>query len=72
MLLLRSVKGYTERDKTRNETTRKVQKISGIQDIRSAYKLIGSTTSEEWTTPDFRNMPSVTSLEEEEIVDDQR
>jgi len=24
---------------------------------------------EEWTTPDFRNMPSATNLEEEEIVD---
>ena len=23
----------------------------------------------EWTTPDFRNMPSTTNLEEEEIVD---
>jgi hypothetical protein len=24
---------------------------------------------EEWTTPDFRNTPSATNLEEEEIVD---
>jgi hypothetical protein len=24
----------------------------------------------EWTTPDFRNTPSTTNLEEEEIVDD--
>jgi hypothetical protein len=23
----------------------------------------------EWTTPDFRNTPSITNLEEEEIVD---
>ena len=29
----------------------------------------GSTTSKEWTTPDFRNTPSTTNLEEEEIVD---
>ena len=29
----------------------------------------GSTTSKEWTTPDCRNTPSATNLEEEEIVD---
>ena len=29
-----------------------------------------STISKEWTTPDLRNMPSTTNLEEEEIVDD--
>jgi len=29
----------------------------------------GSTISKEWTTPDFRNTPSTTNLEEEEIVD---
>jgi hypothetical protein len=29
----------------------------------------GSTTLKEWTTPDFRNAPSTTNLEEEEIVD---
>ena len=29
----------------------------------------GSTTLKEWTTPDSRNTPSTTNLEEEEIVD---
>ena len=29
----------------------------------------GSTILKEWTTPDFRNTPSTTNLEEEEIVD---
>jgi hypothetical protein len=29
----------------------------------------GSTISKEWTTPDFRNTPSTTNLEGEEIVD---
>ena len=29
----------------------------------------GSTISKEWTTPDLRNTPSTTNLEEEEIVD---
>jgi hypothetical protein len=29
----------------------------------------GLTILREWTTPDFRNMPSTTNLEEEEIVD---
>jgi len=28
-----------------------------------------STTSKEWTTPDSRNTPSTTNLEEEDIVD---
>ena len=28
----------------------------------------GSTTLKEWTTPDSRNTPSTTNLEEEEIV----
>ena len=31
----------------------------------------GPTTSKEWTTPDCRNTPSTTNLEEEGIVDDQ-
>jgi hypothetical protein len=68
MRFIRSVKGYTRLDKIRSETIRKELKISGIQDIRSKYKQMGSATSEEWTTPDFRNMPSITSLEEEDIV----
>jgi hypothetical protein len=29
----------------------------------------GSVTLKEWTPPDFRNMPSTTNLEREEIVD---
>jgi hypothetical protein len=29
----------------------------------------GSTILKEWTTPDSRNTPSTTNLEEEEIVD---
>jgi len=29
----------------------------------------GPTISKEWTTPDFRNTPQTTNLEEEEIVD---
>jgi hypothetical protein len=29
----------------------------------------GSTILKEWTTPDFRNTPSTTNIEEEEIVD---
>jgi hypothetical protein len=29
----------------------------------------GQTILIEWTTPDFRNTPSTTNLEEEEIVD---
>ena len=33
-------------------------------------KKTGSTILKEWTTPDFRNTPSNTHLEEEEIVDD--
>ena len=32
-------------------------------------ELVGSTILKEWTTPDFRNTPSTTNLEEEEIVD---
>jgi len=36
--------------------------------VKSKYKN-GSTISKEWTTPDFRNTPSATNLEEEEIVD---
>jgi hypothetical protein len=31
--------------------------------------LSSSTTLKEWKTPDFRNTPSTTNLEEEEIVD---
>ena len=34
-----------------------------------AHNVTFSNTSKEWTTPDFRNTPSTTNLEEEEIVD---
>ena len=34
----------------------------------NTYKT-GSTTLKEWTTPDSRNTPSITILEEEEILD---
>jgi len=32
-------------------------------------KVFGTTILKEWTTPDCRNTPSTTNLEEEEIVD---
>ena len=67
MRFLRSVKGYTRLDKI-NEVIRKELEISGLQDVRSKHK-IGSTILKEWTTPDSRNTPSTTNLEEEEIVD---
>jgi hypothetical protein len=41
----------------------------GIQDVRSKYKQNWINHLERWTTPDFRNTPSTTNLEEEEIVD---
>jgi hypothetical protein len=42
---------------------------SGIQEVSIKHKKILLTTLKEWTTPDFRNTPSTTNLEEEEIVD---
>ena len=68
MRFLRSVKGCTRLDKIRSEVIRKELEISGIQDVRSKHKT-GSTILKEWTTPDFRNTPSTTNLEEEEIMD---
>ena len=47
----------------------KILEFSGIQDVRHKYKQTGSTILKEWTTPDTRNTPSTTYLEEEEIVD---
>ena len=72
MRFLRSVTGYTRLDKIRSEVIRKELEISGIQDVRlwdSNTNKTGSTTLKEWTTPDSRNTPSITNLEEEEIVD---
>ena len=70
---LRSVKGYTRLDKMRSEVIRKELEISGIQDFRFKHtkkkKKTESTILKEWTTPDSRNTPSTTNLEEEEIVD---
>jgi hypothetical protein len=55
-------------DKIRSEVIRIELQISGIQDVRSKHKT-GSTILKEWTTPDNRNTPSTTNIEEEEIVD---
>jgi hypothetical protein len=63
-----ALKGYTRLDKIRSEVIRKELEISGIKDVRSKHKT-GSTVLKEWTAPDFRNKPSTTNLEEEEIVD---
>jgi len=38
MRFLRSVRGYTRRDKIRSEVIRKELEISGIQDVRSKHK----------------------------------
>jgi hypothetical protein len=72
MRFLRSVKGYTLLDKIRRETIRKELKCLQYKVQYPNINNTGSTTSEERTTPDFRNMPSITSLEEKGIVDDQR
>jgi hypothetical protein len=64
MCFLRSVKGCTRLDKIRSEVIRKELEISGIQDVRSKHKSV-STMLKEWTTPDSRNTPSATNLEEE-------
>jgi len=63
MRFIRSVKGYTRLDKIRSEVIRKELGISGIQDVRSKHKT-GSTILKEWTTPDSRNTPSTTNLED--------
>jgi hypothetical protein len=69
MRFLRSVTGYTRLDKIRSKVVRKELEISGIQDVDSKTIKTGSTTLKERTTPDSRNTPSTTNLEEEEIVD---
>jgi hypothetical protein len=40
-----------------------------MQDVRSKHKQNWINHLEKWTTPDLRNTPSTTNLEEEEIVD---
>jgi len=67
MRFARSVKVYTRLDKIRSEVIRKELEISEIQDVRSKHKQ--NWISKEWTTPDSRNTPSTTNLEDEEIVD---
>ena len=69
MCFLRSIKGYTRLYKIRSEVIRKGLEIPGIQDASSKYKQNWIKILKEWTTPDFRNTPSTTNLEEEEIVD---
>ena len=69
MRFLRSVTGYTRLDKIRSEDIRKELEISGIQDVRLKYKQNWINQLEKWTTPDSRNTPSTTNLEEEGIVD---
>jgi len=69
MRFLRSVTGFTSLDKIRSEVIRKELEISGTQDVRLKYKQNWITTLKEWTTPDSRNTPSITNLEEEETVD---
>jgi hypothetical protein len=65
----KKVRGYTRPDKIRSEVIRKELEISALQDVRSKYKQNWINISKEWTTPNFRNMPSTTNLEGEEIVD---
>jgi hypothetical protein len=69
MRFLRSVKGYTRLDKIGCEIIRKELEISGTQDVRSKHRQNWVNHLKEWTTPDSRNTPSTTNLEEEEIVD---
>ena len=68
MRFLRSVKGYTRLDKIRSEVIRKELEISEYKTDSNINKN-GSSILKEWTTPDCRNTPSTTNLEEEEIVD---
>jgi hypothetical protein len=62
MCFLRSVKGYTRLEKIRSEVIRSITRHTNKNKT-------GSTISDEWTSPDFRNTPSTTTLEGEEIVD---
>ena len=69
MRFLKSVTGFTSLDKIRSEVIRKELEISGTQDVRLKYKQNWIATLKERTTPDCRNTPSITNLEEEETVD---
>jgi len=69
MRFLRTVKGYTRLAKIRSEVVRKELEISGIQDVRAKDKQNWINQLEKLTTPDLRNTPSTTNLEEERIVD---
>ena len=69
MRFLRSVKGYTRLDKIRREVIRKEVEISGIQDVKSKYKQNWINHLERMGNTRFRNTPSTTDLEEEDIVD---
>jgi len=69
MRFLRSVKGYTRLDEIRSEFIRKEPEIYGIQDVKSIYKQNWINHLKKWTTTYFRNMPSTTDLEKEDIVD---
>jgi hypothetical protein len=66
---LRNVKGYKRLDKIRKEVIQKELEISGIQDVRSKHRQNWINHLEKCITPDSRNTPSTTNLEEEEIVD---
>ena len=69
MSSVRSVTGYTRLDKIRSVVIRKELETSGTQDVRLKYKQNWINDLKERTTPDCRNTPSTTNLEEEEIVD---
>jgi hypothetical protein len=65
IITIRGVAGYTRLDKARSQDIRQELEISGIQDVRLTYKQNWITTLKDWTTPDSRNTPSTTNLEEE-------
>jgi hypothetical protein len=69
MRFLRSVKGYTRLDEIRSEVIRKELEILEYRTLDPNTNKAGSTILKEWTTPDSRNTPSTTNLEEKEIVD---
>jgi len=48
---------------------RKMIMIMLFKQFRYRYLVARRTVLKEWTTPDFRNTPSPTNLEEEEIAD---
>ena len=68
MRFLRSVKGYTRLDKIRSEVIITRDLWNTRRETQVQMKL-DQPILKEWTTPDSRNTPSTTNLEEEEIVD---